>query len=256
MSYKFKNVIVRKPSKSIVNAISSKNIKPDYQKICNEHKKYIETLISLKINVFTLGALEDYPDSVFIEDPALAYDDHCILLRPGTKSRFGESKILSRDIKNYFKKLLFIENGKIEGGDILRINKHFIIGLSDRTNKEGAENLSYLLTSLGATVDISSTPKDILHFKTDCSLIDDHTILVTKKMKKKLNIFKKKYNIIEVPEGEEIAANSIRINDHLLIPEGFKKTEDLLSKNYDLILLKVSEISKVDAGLSCMSIRW
>ena len=130
-------------------------------------------------------------------------------------------------------------NLSIEGGDILRINKHFIIGLSDRTNKEGAENLSYLLTSLGATVDISSTPKDILHFKTDCSLIDDHTILITKKLKKKLNIFKKKYNIIEVPEGEEIAANSIRINDHLLIPEGFKKTEDLLSKNYNLILLKV-----------------
>jgi dimethylargininase len=75
-------------------------------------------------------------------------------------------------------------------------------------------------------------------------------------MKKKLNIFKKKYNIIEVPEGEEIAANSIRINNHLLIPEGFKKTEDLLSKNYNLILLKVCEISKVDAGLSCMSIRW
>ena len=106
---------------------------------------------------------------------------------------------------------------------------------------------------MGATVEISSTPKDILHFKTDCSLIDDDTILVTKKMKK-LNIFKKKYNIIVVPEGEEIAANSIRIN--LLIPEGFKKTEDILSKNYNLILLKVSEISKVDAGLSCMSIRW
>ena len=255
MSYKFKNAIVRKPGKSIINGISSRNIKPDYQKICNEHKEYIETLISLNINVFTLGAVEDYPDSVFIEDPALAYDDHCILLRPGTKSRFGESKILSRDIKKYFKKLLFTENGKIEGGDILRINNHFIIGLSDRTNKEGAENLSYLLTSLGATVDISSTPKDILHFKTDCSLIDDDTILVTKKIKK-LNIFEKKYNIIEVPDGEEIAANSIRINDHLLIPKGFKKTEDLLAKNYNLILLEINEITKVDAGLSCMSIRW
>ena len=255
MSYKFKNAIVRKPAKSIINAISSRNIKPDYQKICDEHNKYTETLISLKINVYNLDALEDFPDSMFVEDPALAYDDNCILLRPATQSRFAESNNLSKEIKNNFKKILFTENGKVEGGDILRINNHFIIGLSDRTNKEGAKNLSYLLKSLGATVEISSTPKDILHFKTDCSLIDDDTILVTKKMKK-LNIFKKKYNIIVLPEGEEIAANSIRINDHLLIPEGFKKTEDILSKNYNLILLKVSEISKVDAGLSCMSIRW
>ena len=108
---------------------------------------------------------------------------------------------------------------------------------------------------MGASVEISSTPKDILHFKTHCSLIDNDTILLTKKMKR-LNIFIQKYNLIEVPEGEEIAANSLRINDYLLIPKGFKKTADLLSKNYNLILLEVSEITKVDAGLSCMSIRW
>ena len=255
MSYKFKNALVRKPSKSIINAISSNNIEPDYQKIYDEHKLYTESLISLKLNVYTLEALENFPDSIFIEDPALVYDDNCILLRPGSQSRFGESITLAKDIKKYFKKILFTENGKIEGGDILRINNHFIIGLSNRTNKEGAENLSHILKSLGASVDISSTPKDILHFKSDCSLIDENTILISKRMNK-LDIFNKKYNLIEVPIGEEIAANSIRINEHLLIPKGFKKTEKLLSKDYNLILLEVNEITKIDAGLSCMSIRW
>ena len=72
----------------------------------------------------------------------------------------------------------------------------------------------------------------------------------------KLNIFNKKYNLIEIPDGEEIVANSLRINDNLLIPKGFKKTQELLSKNYNLKLLDVGEISKVDAGLSCMSLRW
>lgn len=255
MIYKFKNALIRKPSVSITNAISSNNIKPNYQKIFDEHRQYAESLISLKINVHSLDALENFPDSIFVEDPALAYDNNFILLRPGTQSRFGETADLSKNIKNYFKKILFTENGKVEGGDILRINNHFIIGLSDRTNKEGAENLSYILKSLGASVEISSTPKDILHFKSDCSLIDENTILLTKRMNK-LDIFNKKYNLIEVPEGEEIAANSLRINKHLLIAKGYKKTEELLSKNYSLILLEVSEITKVDAGLSCMSIRW
>lgn len=185
----------------------------------------------------------------------MTYKDNCILLRPGTQFRLGESIFLSKDIKNYFKKISFVENRKIEGGDILKTNNHFIIGFSERTNIEGAESLAYILKSLGASVEISSTPKDILHFKSHCSLIDENTILLTKKMKK-LNIFNQKYNLVEVPEGEEVAANSLRINDYLLIPKGFKQTHDLLSKNYNLIQLEVSEITKVDAGLSCMSIRW
>ena len=255
MIYNFKNALVRKPCKNITNAISSNNIKPNYQKICNEHQQYIDSLISLRINVYILNALEDFPDSIFVEDPAIVFNDNCILLRPGKQSRSGESVALSKDIKKYFNEILFTERGKIEGGDILRINNHFIIGLSDRTNKKGAENLSHILKSLGASVDISSIHNDMLHFKSECSLIDDKTILLTKKMKE-LNIFNEKYNLIEIPQGEEIAANSIRINNHLLIPRGFKKTEELLSKKYNLILLEVNEITKIDAGLSCMSIRW
>ena len=255
MSYKFKNALVRKPSKNIIRAISSRNKKPIFQKICDEHDHYIKSLISSEVHVNILDELENFPDSIFIEDPALAYKENIILLRPGIQSRFGESEALANDTKKYFKEILYIENGKIEGGDVLRINNHFIIGLSKRTNKAGAENLSYILKSLGASVSISSTPEDILHFKSNCSLVDENTIFLTKKIAK-LNIFNKKYKLTEVPEGEEIAANTLRINDYLLIPKGFKKTEELLSKKYNLILLDVNEISKVDAGLSCMSIRW
>lgn len=255
MGYIFKNALVRNPSKSITKAISSRGIQPIYQKVCDEHNGYIKSLVASGINVNVLPSLKNFPDSIFIEDPALAYNENCILLRPGTKSRFGESNALAQDVKKYFKEIFITKKGKVEGGDILRINNHFIIGLSERTNKEGAVNLSYILKSLGATVEISTTPDDVLHFKSDCSLIDEETILLTKTMSK-LGIFNKKYKLIEVPEGEEIAANTLKINDHLLIPKGFKKTEEILSKNYNLIQLDVSEISKVDAGLSCMSIRW
>ena len=122
-----------------------KKIKPDYNKICKEHSEYIKALISSKINVYILNELENFPDRIFVEDPALAYKDTCLLLRPAKKSRFDESLALSKNIKKYFKEILFIKNGKIEGGDILRINNHFIIGISDRTDKLGANNLSNIL---------------------------------------------------------------------------------------------------------------
>ena len=255
MSYNFKNTLVRKPGKSISKAISSMGLVPKYEIVIKEHENYIKTLKNSGVNVISLAPLEDFPDSIFVEDPALTFLDFCIILRPGADTRFGEREVFESEAKQYFEKVFSLDNGTVEGGDVLRINNHFIIGLSDRTNKYGAEDLAKKLIYLGATVEISKTPKGILHFKSECSLLDDETIFLTRRMSE-TKFFSKNYRTVEVPIGEEIAANSLRVNENLIIPRGFNKTQELLSKNYNIKLLDVNEISKVDAGLSCMSIRW
>ena len=255
MTYSFKNIIIRKPNKSVQNALSSQNINPVFENILEEHNNYVEVMNGLNLKVNLLEPLEDFPDSIFVEDPAIIYKKNCIILNPYDPSRNGEKIIISKEIKNFFEKIYFIENGFIEGGDILNINNHFIIGLSNRTNKAGAENLSKILYSLGASVSVCETPKNVLHFKSECSLIDDDVILVSSKMAN-LEYLKSNYNLVELPIGEEGAANSLRINDKLLVPDGFNKADEILSKNFDIIKIKVNEISKVDAGLSCMSLRW
>ena len=255
MTYSFKNAIIRKPNKSIQNGLSSQNLHPQYEIVLEEHSDYTQAMeeAGLKINI--LEPLEEFPDSIFVEDPALTYKSTVIILNPFDPSRNGEKNIIKEEIKHLFDNILFVEDGYVEGGDVLNINNHFIIGLSDRTNKLGAENLSTLLQTLGATVDICKTPDDILHFKSECSTIDDDTILVSSKMAQ-LDFLKSNYYLIELPIGEEGAANALRINDKLLLPDGFIKAEEMLSKKYEIIKVKVDEISKVDAGLSCMSLRY
>ena len=255
MTYKFTNAIVRKPNKSINNALSSQYLYPSYEKILEIHDNYINSIEEAGLNIILLERLEQYPDSIFVEDPALIFKNNIIVLNPSDVSRNGEAKIIKNEISKYFENIFVVEKGKIEGGDILNINNHFIIGLSNRTNKFGAENLSNILISLGATVEVCQTPKDILHFKSECSLLDDDIILVSNRMSK-LDYLKKNYNLIELPLGEENAANCIRINNKLLIPDGFNQTEEILSKSFNIIKINVDEISKVDAGLSCMSLRW
>ena len=255
MTYNFKNTIIRKTNKSIQRALSSQNLNPEYENILEEHNSYIKTLKDLGIKINMLESLENFPDSIFVEDPALIYKTTCIILNPSDPSRNGEKKIISNEIKKYFENIFYIESGFIEGGDVLNIDNHFIIGLSNRTNKLGAENLSKILYSLGATVSVCVTPKDVLHLKSECSLVDDNVILASSKMAN-LHHFKSNYKLIELPIGEEGAANSLRINNKLLLPDGFRKAEDILSKKFDIIKIKVNEISKVDAGLSCMSLRW
>ena len=255
MSYSFKNAIIRQPNKSIQNGLSSQNLHPHYQIIAEEHSNYIKAMEVAGLQIQLLESLEEYPDSIFVEDPALTYKSNVIILNPFDPSRNGEKNIIENEIKDLFDNILFVEDGFVEGGDILNINNHFIIGLSNRTNQLGAENLSKILQSLGETVEICKTPDDILHFKSECSVIDDDTILVSNKMAQ-LNYLRSNYHLIELPLGEEGAANSLRINDKLLLPDGFEKAEEILSKKYTIIKVKVDEIAKVDAGLSCMSLRY
>ena len=255
MTYSFKNAIIRKPNKSIQNGLSSQNLHPQYEIIAEEHSNYLKAIEEAGLKINLLEPLEEYPDSIFVEDPALIYKSNVIILNPFDPSRNGEKDIIKEEIKYFFDKMLFVEEGFVEGGDILNINNHFIIGLSDRTNKFGAENLSTLLQTLGATVDICKTPDDILHFKSESSTMDDDTILVSSKMAQ-LDFLKSNYHLIELPIGEEVAANALRINDKLLLPDGFIRSEEMLFKKYDIIKVKVDEMAKVDAGLSCMSLRW
>ena len=255
MNYSFKNAIIRQPNKSIQNGLSSQNLHPQYEIIAEEHSNYIKAIEEAGLQIQLLESLEEYPDSIFVEDPALTYKSNVIILNPFDPSRNGEKNIIENEIKDLFDNILFVEDGFVEGGDILNINNHFIIGLSNRTNQLGAENLSKILQSLGATVEICKTPDDILHFKSECSVIDIDTILVSNKMAQ-LNYLRSNYQLIELPLGEEGAANSLRINDKLLLPDGFEKAEEILSKKYTIIKVKVDEIAKVDAGLSCMSLRY
>ena len=123
MTYHFKNIIVRKPNKSIQNALSSQNINPVYKNILEEHTSYLKTISALGLKIIILDPLEDFPDSIFVEDPALIYRSTCIVLNPGNKTRNGEKLIIKKEMEQFFDNILSIEEGFVEGGDILNINK-------------------------------------------------------------------------------------------------------------------------------------
>ncbi|RVL25240.1 dimethylarginine dimethylaminohydrolase, partial [Sinorhizobium meliloti] len=130
-----------------------------------------------------------------------------------------------------------------------------MIGLSARTDTAGAAALQACLEKLGRKSEVVATPEGVLHFKTDCSLLDDETILSTDRLARS-GVFGKFRQMI-IPEGEEPAANALRVNDVVLVGSDFPRTIEMLDKaGYRVVPLKTTEIGKIDAGLSCMSLRW
>ena len=254
MFYEFSRAIVRLPGNSVINGLSGVGIKPDYLTLKTEHLNYIKTLQNLGLAIDVLESEETLPDSVFVEDPALTFRNGAILLYPGAETRKEESSAIKPYLEKIFGHVHELKTGSAEGGDILRLNDEVLIGLSDRTNEMGALELQNLLLKLGYQSRIVETPKGVLHFKSDCSALDEETVLVTPRLAKS-EIFKN-HELIVTPEGEYGAANALRVNEVLLVPNGYPKTAELLSDKYEVKIIDIFEVSKLDAGLSCMSLRW
>ena len=129
------------------------------------------------------------------------------------------------------------------------------MGLSARTNQAGVDELDSLVSPLGYGVRVVATPQDILHFKTDCSLLDDTTILSTPKLAA-TDCFDG-YDVIHTADGESACANTIRFNEFVIMPEGFPETASrLVASGYTVRAVGNSEAAKIDGGMSCLSLRF
>lgn len=252
----FTKAIVRTPSKSLVNGLTSAGLGlPDYNLALTQHKKYIEALIKCGLKVSILSPDEDHPDSTFVEDTALLTPKCAIITNPGATSRRGEIIDMKGVLKHHYSVIEKIElPGTIEAGDIMMVDNHFYIGLSGRTNDDGAAQMITLLNKYGYSGSVILL-KDMLHLKTGVSYIGNNTLLAVGELidEEEFNNF----NIISIDEDERYAANSLLINNYVLVPAGFPKTRDkIINAGYSVIEVDVSEFRKLDGGLSCLSLRF
>jgi dimethylargininase len=231
---------------------------PDVANALAQHDAYCEALRRCGLELIELEPDAQFPDSTFVEDTAILTDKCAVIMRPGAESRTGEIESMAETLPNYFDKLDRIEPpGTIDGGDVCQADDHFLIGISERTNEEGARQLSVFLKAVGFTsthVDIRGID-GILHLKSGISYLGDNRMVVTEAFSGAKEL--EGNEIVMVPEGEEYAANCIRVNDHILFAAGFPKLKAKLEAlGYGIVELEMSEFQKMDGGLSCLSLRF
>jgi dimethylargininase len=250
-----KNVIVRKPSKNFADGITTSDIgKPDYKKALKQHEEYVEALKKCGCSVTILDADERYPDSTFVEDVAIVTEKCAIITKPGAYSRKGEEKEIIDVLKNFYNNIEYLANNAcLDGGDILRVENHFYIGQSKRTNAEGAKQLTKILNKYEYTASTVPVEK-ILHLKTGVVYLEENTFIATGEFID--NAAFKDFKVITVDEDEAYSANCIVMNGHLIIPKGFIKSKKaLVDAGYKIVEVEMSEFEKMDGGLTCLSLR-
>ena len=256
---KFNNVIVRKPCKDVCDGITSAPElgQPIYEKALAQHEKYIEALKKCGVEVTVLEADERYPDSCFVEDPALITRKCAIITNPGAASRNGEKDEIIGAVRKFFPedKIEYIKDpGTLEGGDVMMVGDTFYVGLSARTNAEGIRQLGEILNKYGLEC-VQVPLEKVLHLKTGVNYLENNNMLVSGEFIDKPEFAK--YNKIVIPEEEAYAANCIWVNGTVIVPEGYPAVlKAVQDAGYETLVVDTSEYRKIDGGLSCLSLRF
>lgn len=217
-----------------------------------QHATYEALLVDLGVRVVSLPALADQPDCVFVEDPAIVLDEVAIITRLGAEARRGESESLAQALAEY-RELRHLEApATLDGGDVMRVGRTLYVGLSQRTNVAGIQQLARLVEPFGYWV----TPSEVrgcLHLKSACCYVGDDTVLANRQWMDVDALCS--LRILDVPAGEPSAANALRIGDTVVMPQGYPEAQALLERSgFRVRTIDVSEMIRAEGGVTCMSL--
>ncbi|PKP52690.1 MAG: N(G),N(G)-dimethylarginine dimethylaminohydrolase [Bacteroidetes bacterium HGW-Bacteroidetes-1] len=248
---KYTHAIVRKPGKNFAEGITHlRSEKPSFEKALLQHQAYCDALKSCGLTITKLDADERYPDGCFVEDVAVITENSAVITRSGVRERQGEVEEIAKILSNTMKTEAVLFPGTLEGGDVVRAENHYYIGISARTNEEGAKQLSKLLEKQGFTVSTVPVEK-VLHLKTGITYLGNRRFISTTEFAEAFNT----YQVIHLHPDEEYAANCLLINDFILIPSGFSIIKTSLNNlGHQVIEVEMSEFRKMNGGLTCLSL--
>ncbi|OEU69573.1 MAG: dimethylargininase [Desulfovibrio sp. S3730MH75] len=258
----YKNAIVRTPSHNLGYGLTEAGLGcPDMDLTHAQHLEYIKCLKSKDIDVTVLDAVEEFPDSVFVEDTAVMIPVAgggvvAFLTCPGAKSRRGEVEQIRASVSGVVDEVFQMDGeGLLEGGDVLLMGKTFFLGIDSRTNYDGFARFQKVAARFGYECVPVPFDNGMPHLKTELSALDGETLIMSERFsgREEFSGYKK----VVVPSGEEYAANCLFVGNGLLVPAGFPGTAELLDKNgFSPDYIDMSEFQKMDGGLTCLSLRW
>lgn len=255
----FTHALVRPPASTFADGLTTAGLgSPNLPLALAQHEAYVKALEACGLSVTRLPADDRFPDSTFVEDTAVLARGLAVLCRPGAPSRAGEVEAIRTAITSFFPSPVAIEApGTVDGGDVCEAGDHVFVGISERTNEAGARQLAAHLATRGletTLVDVRGIP-GLLHLKSGIAWLGGRTLALARPFVGRPEFAA--WDVLEVPDGEEYAANAVLVNGRVLVATGYPRFETALrALGLRTVALDMSEFRKLDGGLSCLSLRF
>jgi dimethylargininase len=217
-----------------------------------QHQQYEDALRALGCAVRHVPAAHDLPDSVFVEDVAIVLDEVAIITRPGAASRRPEREAVAAVLSEYRPLRALAAPGTLDGGDVLRIGRTLYVGLSSRTNEEGARQLAGHAAPFGYAVECVQTA-GCLHLKSAVTSVESDRVLCNPAWIDTRVL--RHVDVIPVDPSEPFAANVLLLGHTIVCAASHERTAaDLRARGYSVCTVDVSELAKAEAGVTCCSL--
>jgi dimethylargininase len=224
----------------------------DLERARLQHHAYQETLRSLGVQVHSLPEEPDLPDSVFVEDIAVVLEECAVITRPGANSRMPETESISRALAPYRKLFTIQDPGRLDGGDVLTVDKTIFIGQSCRSNQAAFDQMQSFLALYGYNVK-GVKVTGCLHLKSAVTQVRMDTLLINPAWVDKINFPGMKF--IEIDPTEQYAANALEVGGTVLFQPVYPKTQVRLEAvGIHPVLVDESELGKAEGALTCCSL--
>ncbi len=224
----------------------------DYDRAARQHEQYCRVLRECGAQVRTLHVNRHLPDCAFIEDTAIVLDEVAILASMGAESRRAEPAGIESELQRYRVVHRVELPATIEGGDVLRVGRTLLVGLSSRTNQAGVSALEAIVGRYGYRV-VAVPVHGCLHLKTACTALQDSTLLVNPTWVDVEAL--RGFHLAFVPEEEPWAANVACVGTIACISVDHPRTAKAIQEmDIEVRTVDLSEFAKAEGGVTCLSI--
>jgi dimethylargininase len=252
----FTHALARYPTTNLGDGLTTQELgAPDFNLAMQQYSAYLDALRDCGLDVTVLRGDPTYPDGCFVEDTAVIYRDLAVITQPGADTRLGETTIITKSFGTR-QCVHMTGEGRLDGGDVLFCSDRILIGISERTNQQGAEQLRNALVSYDSTLKVDFVPfTGVLHLKTGVTEIAPGVLPRTSMISTDYSFdFAETYYL---PPSEAHGANVLPINGSILIMAGYPTVAKLAEKYYTNVFeLPMSEFEKMDGSLTCLSLRY
>lgn len=246
--------IVRQVSRSIINCeLTHLQREPiDLERARQQHLEYTSCLHTAGCTLIELEEQPDLPDAVFVEDTAVVLDEIAVITRPGALSRRPEVAAVAQALQPFRTLQTISAPATLDGGDVLCMDKTIFVGLSSRTNEQGAKQLADFVKPFGYAIQPVSV-QACLHLKSAVSRIAADAVLLNPQWIPPS--FFSAFRMFTVDPAEPQAANALWIQDRLIYSSTYERTAArLLQLGVDVIPIDMSELAKAEGAVTCCSI--
>jgi len=224
----------------------------DHARALDQHAAYCQMLRECGAEVRTLDVNRDLPDCVLIEDTAIVLDEVAVLASMGAPSRGAEPAGVEPELRKYREVERVEFPATVEGGDVLRVGRRLLVGLSSRTNAAGVAALRAVAGRFG--YEVTPVPvRQCLHLKSACAALPDGRLLANPDWLDAGAL--RGFELVRVPDEEPDAANAVLAGGRVCLPAAHPRMADLIRRlGFEVRVVDVSEFAKAEGCVTCLSL--